>query len=260
MSDDLRPWLEEGAPEGLDELLRSAVVDEPTSAQLVALQAKLGPLFWSPPPDGGGGGGGSDGGLGSSGAGAGGASAASGGAVAAGVGVGTKIALVATVSTLVAGVVTFQAGRAYERANAPPPPPAAVVPVAPVAVAPPPPVLEEKPAPAPQVKPAVKAAPPKVEEAAAPAEPPKQVDELDALQEAMESVRAGKPGDALAKLERHAKDFPDSPLAQERDVLIIEALVSLGRNADARVRADEFRKKWPTSTHLVRIETLLRKP
>lgn len=78
------------------------------------------------------------------------------------------------------------------------------------------------------------------------------------LTSAMEEVRAGRSAAALTQLEQHEKSFPDSSLAQERDVLRIEALVKLGRREEAATRVDAFKKRWPTSTHLVRLEALLR--
>jgi hypothetical protein len=46
-------------------------------------------------------------------------------------------------------------------------------------------------------------------------------------------------------------------LAQEREVIAIEALVKSGRPADAKARAERFKKTWPGSSHTRRIETLV---
>ena len=46
-------------------------------------------------------------------------------------------------------------------------------------------------------------------------------------------------------------------LAQEREMLAIEALVKTGRGGDARMKAVLFREKYPTSSHLLRLDALV---
>jgi hypothetical protein len=58
----------------------------------------------------------------------------------------------------------------------------------------------------------------------------------------------------------HAKHHPRGALSQERDVLIIEALVGLGRTVEASARAEQFRRAYPGSSHLRRIELLVGRP
>jgi hypothetical protein len=86
--------------------------------------------------------------------------------------------------------------------------------------------------------------------------PPTEDEELAQLQAAMS---APAPLDSLALLEAHVQRYPDSTLAQEREVLLVKALVSLGRADEARARVVDFKERWPTSPHLLRVEALLGK-
>ena len=51
-------------------------------------------------------------------------------------------------------------------------------------------------------------------------------------------------------LQQHAKAHPNSTLAEEREVLIIETLCALGRSADAHARATAFSKRHPKSAFI----------
>ena len=68
---------------------------------------------------------------------------------------------------------------------------------------------------------------------------------------------ARAPARTLSLCARHAQLFPRGALAEERDVLSIEALDALGRNAEARARAATFRRTHPGSAHLDRITRVL---
>lgn len=270
------------------ELLESAKTDEPSSEQLSALQANIAFLFALPPGGGGAGPAGGDGGGGSVGpTGHGGAAttAGTGGVGAAGVTAKTvagaataakgvaatgagKALLLATVSTLAVGgaagsialnqrskvpvvpqVSAAQTTRAQPAVVAPPPTPTLVEPapepVEPTAIAPSvaPSPVKLKPQPPPQ--------PPQ------PSEPVKAVPEAELLQQALDAIHGGQASDALAAATAHATRFPDSPLAQEREAVAIEALVKLKRSDEARARAASFHAKWPTSLHLSKIDSLL---
>jgi hypothetical protein len=52
---------------------------------------------------------------------------------------------------------------------------------------------------------------------------------------------------ALAMLERHARDFPGAELAEERESLHVQALVSLERFEQARKVAAAFHRRFPRS-------------
>jgi outer membrane protein assembly factor BamD (BamD/ComL family) len=68
---------------------------------------------------------------------------------------------------------------------------------------------------------------------------------------------AQNPKEALAKLEEHARRFPNGTLAQEREVMAIDALLRLGRRADAESRAERFKQTYARSGHVRRIDALL---
>lgn len=71
---------------------------------------------------------------------------------------------------------------------------------------------------------------------------------------------AASPAKALALGQEHARRFPHGLLAQEREVLAIDALVRLGRNAEATRRAEAFARTYPSSSHRRRIDALLSAP
>jgi hypothetical protein len=78
-----------------------------------------------------------------------------------------------------------------------------------------------------------------------------------AILEAAQDRLASNPAAALAYAERHAARFPDGVLAQEREVIAIESLVRLHRDAEARQRAERFYRDFPSSAHRARIEALV---
>lgn len=69
---------------------------------------------------------------------------------------------------------------------------------------------------------------------------------------------ARDPQKALREAESHDASFGGGALAEERDVLRIEALVKLGRLDEAAGLAASFRARHPQSSHLARIDRLLR--
>lgn len=92
---------------------------------------------------------------------------------------------------------------------------------------------------------------------AAPAAVPKagRVDTGDSVQaeaELLERARASStsdPNKALGLTREHARRFPHGLLAQEREVIAIEALRHLGRQTEADARAERFRQAYPGSAH-----------
>jgi hypothetical protein len=65
------------------------------------------------------------------------------------------------------------------------------------------------------------------------------------------------PAKALALTDEHARRFPSGDLGPEREVLAIEALCALKRRSEARARLDAFRRQFPQSLHVARLERLL---
>jgi outer membrane protein assembly factor BamD (BamD/ComL family) len=63
---------------------------------------------------------------------------------------------------------------------------------------------------------------------------------------------------ALAALDKHAREFPHGRLAEERDVLRVQALALGGRTDEARTRAEAFRARYPKSVFLPLLDDALR--
>ena len=82
-------------------------------------------------------------------------------------------------------------------------------------------------------------------------------DEIALVKRAYAALRNGDPAGALGLAAEHAKKFPSGMLTQEREVIAIDALVRLGRRAEAVQRANAFRKAFPKSAHLRRIDVLV---
>jgi hypothetical protein len=78
-----------------------------------------------------------------------------------------------------------------------------------------------------------------------------------AILEAAEDALSSNPVSALARADHHANRFPNGALAQEREVIAIDALMRLGRGGEARYRAENFYRAFPSSAHRQRIEALL---
>ena len=70
--------------------------------------------------------------------------------------------------------------------------------------------------------------------------------ELEMLSAAKKSL-AGNPGQALAYVEQHNKQFPSSQLTDKFDEVRIKALCGLGRGSQARTEANAILKKRPGS-------------
>ena len=80
-------------------------------------------------------------------------------------------------------------------------------------------------------------------------------EEVQLLSDAQKTLRSD-PATTLRVCNEHAKKFPGGALAQERDSLAIEALVSLGRKPEARARLARFREAYPGSGHLRKLDAL----
>lgn len=74
------------------------------------------------------------------------------------------------------------------------------------------------------------------------------------LAEAHRLVQSGQPQRALDVLRASQARFPRSVLAQEREVLTIEALYASGSSTTAKQRAQQFLKRHPKSPHAERLE------
>lgn len=157
-------------------------------------------------------------------------------------GVGAKLVIVSMISAAI-GAGGGAAGHAYYASKHPPvlAAPVAVVPSVSVAIAPsepePPPVVES-------AAPASSAAP----AALASAKPASSLrSERLLLETASAALMKGDSASAIAALKQHAQRFPKGELAQEREVLLVQALAASGDGKAAERRAQDFKKKFPGS-------------
>lgn len=219
------------APESLRALLRSARSDLPTPAELAGLEAKLGPML-------------------------------SGGAPPAAPGMsGLAKAGLATLGGLIV------AGGLYLTTKPSPPAPKVEPPATPAAnverVEPERPAVDPAPATTPAAPEATPSAP---EEPAKPAATstatarsetgaarPAPVPEDQLLERARRAL-SSDPNRALALTREHARTYPKGILAQEREVIAIEALKRLGRTSEADARRGSFEEKYPQSAHRRNLE------
>lgn len=83
-----------------------------------------------------------------------------------------------------------------------------------------------------------------------PATEPPPAPALSPLRQQVEAFRAARGlsgAHALAAWRAIVEQWPDSPLREEADAAIIDALVELGRTADARAAATRFVARYPNS-------------
>ena len=203
------------APAGLRAALSKARADVGTDAHVAKLAARLGPLLGpvAPPP-------------------------APIAATAAGA---TKLGLVA--------LALIAAGGGALLLSAPQPsPPSAPTKSAPLVAAPAPlptPRVSEEPRPLVAEPPPADSAAPKPSLPSKPV-PPAQPSEAELLEQARAAIKSD-PASALQRANEHAARFPRGVLVQEREVLAIQALRKLGRDAQADRRAAAFAKAFPGS-------------
>jgi hypothetical protein len=65
------------------------------------------------------------------------------------------------------------------------------------------------------------------------------------LDVARSALARGEAGEALAATERHAREYPDGSLLEEREAIAVKALVALGRMDEARTRARALELRFP---------------
>jgi hypothetical protein len=83
-------------------------------------------------------------------------------------------------------------------------------------------------------------------------------DETKAIQQAQDALKTD-PEYALAQCDDDAKLFPNGTLAQEREVIAIDALTRLGRMPEAKARAKKFATDYPNSADMPRVQKLVGK-
>lgn len=91
---------------------------------------------------------------------------------------------------------------------------------------------------------------------AATSPPPDPALEVSLLQDAHDAL-ATAPNVTLAKCAEQERLFPASSVAQEREVIAIDALLRLHRDPEARARAAAFTAQFPGSASQRRVDALL---
>ncbi len=216
----------------LRSLLEAGKSERPDDRQLLALAAKIGAA----------------GGLG----GAGGAAAGTATAAKATAGAAVKVTLAMKIGAAVALASAVGVGAVVVTRPNPGPPPAdthvaLVAPPPSIGLSAPPPLVRD---PLPS---ATTSATAKPASTIAPADPEGEVKLLASAQDALRS----DPARALALCNEHARKYPGGNVAQEREVIAIEALMKMGNRPAAKARADRFNAAYPGSSHARRIARIL---
>jgi|GEM_PF-1727945 len=86
---------------------------------------------------------------------------------------------------------------------------------------------------------------------------PESVTEESLLRRAHAAI-SSNPREAVALTVEHARQFPSGVLAQEREVIAVEALSRLGRAGEARARAAALYATYPDSAYRQRVDDALR--
>ncbi len=174
----------------------------------------------------------------------------------------TGWSVVRTSLAALAGGALVVGGFAAGRYSAPSPAPATIVAApmpAAVATPAPEPVTVDPPAPEPPPAHTAVAAP---RRAPAVASPDAGIvgGEHDAerlvLDRARAALQRGLPDEALVALMSHARQFPDGALAEERDVLLIEAYLRANNPDLARKRIERYRADHPAGALHARVDAL----
>jgi hypothetical protein len=218
--DPSRLFDDPSAPAGLKNVLRGAKADVGGDAQIARLAERLGPVL-------------------------GGGAAIGAGAVAAST--GTALSGTAKLGLAALALAAAGGGAWWLVSGDAPPPRAAPVEVASSApvLAPAPAVTNAVPAPLPSraAEPGPSASPTPTHEKPALAV---QLTEVELLEQARVALKTD-PNRALQRVNEHARRFPRGVLVQEREILAIQALRRLGRDADAERRSEAFAKAFPGS-------------
>jgi hypothetical protein len=77
---------------------------------------------------------------------------------------------------------------------------------------------------------------------------------------ARSALSRGRAADALVATDDHARRFPRGRLAEEREILAIQALLLAGRRSDADARGERFHRTFPGSLYGNAVDGLLAPP
>jgi hypothetical protein len=89
---------------------------------------------------------------------------------------------------------------------------------------------------------------------------PAPIDELTREAQLIESARrslATDPTTTLLRVNDHRQAFPNGQLADEREVLAVDALRRLGRTAEARARGEALLRRDPSGLYGERVRSIL---
>ena len=78
--------------------------------------------------------------------------------------------------------------------------------------------------------------------------------EMALLKSAQQAIASGNHARGLEKVKQHAKSFPKSMLAEERELARVRALCGLGKQSAAEKAATSFRKRFSGSHLLKRLD------
>ena len=87
-----------------------------------------------------------------------------------------------------------------------------------------------------------------------------RLEELRLLVRARKAEARGEYTSVLSVLAEHERGFPSGRLSEEREVLRVKALVGLGRSGDARLVCLNFRRQFPQSVLLHKVDEMLASP
>lgn len=71
------------------------------------------------------------------------------------------------------------------------------------------------------------------------------------------ALARGDADEALASIDRHAREYPNGLLVEEREAMAIKALVALGRREEARRRAKRFEERFPNGLMLRTVKSAI---
>jgi hypothetical protein len=80
--------------------------------------------------------------------------------------------------------------------------------------------------------------------------------EREVLDIAHAALERGRPSDALAAANRHAREWPRGYLGEEREAVIIQALAASGNGTEATSRLERFRTRFPKSMLIPALEAV----
>jgi TolA-binding protein len=107
---------------------------------------------------------------------------------------------------------------------------------------------------------AIPDAPPARRRAGSRADARRELDEPLLIDQARAALRRRLLDDAMSALREHERRYPRGQLVEEREVLLIEALLMAGRGDDARARIERYQREFPDGLLREHVRSLDRAP